>query len=115
MPLPVPPEMTMFFLARTQRWRKRPICGVKAPNWVSLSRVRGTLANFRMVMQDPRRAMGRITAFTREPSLRRASTMGEDSSMRRPRGVTIRSITARTRSSSVKRASVLVSLPPRST
>ena len=53
-----------------------------------------------------------MTALTREPSLRRASTSGDDSSMRRPSGVTMRSMTARTRSSSVKRASVCTNCPP---
>jgi hypothetical protein len=32
LPEPVPPEMTMFFLALTARVRKRAICSVIAPN-----------------------------------------------------------------------------------
>ncbi len=40
----------------------------------------------------PTRERGGMMAFTREPSGRRASTMGEDSSTRRPRGATMRSM-----------------------
>ena len=78
---------------------------VIAPKPTSFSSVSGVFENLRIVMHEPRSASGRMTAFTREPSLRRASTSGDDSSMRRPSGVTMRSMTARTRSSSVKRAS----------
>jgi hypothetical protein len=88
---------------------------VIVPKSMSLSTVSGVFENLRMVMHEPRRAMGRITALTREPSLRRASTKGDDSSMRRPSGVMIRSMTARTRSSSVKRAPVRLILPACST
>jgi hypothetical protein len=51
-----------------------------------------------------------MTALTREPSFRRASTSGVLSSMRRPRGVTMRSMHDRTASSSVKRASARTQL-----
>ena len=47
-----------------------------------------------------------MTAFTREPSARRASTIGDDSSMRRPTAETILSITWRSRASESKRSSV---------
>jgi hypothetical protein len=103
--------MTMFFFAMTLRVRNFPICGVSAPKEISFSRSSGERENFRIVIAEPRSARGRMTALTREPSLRRASTSGDDSSMRRPRGVTIRSMTARTRSSSVKRASDWKSFP----
>ena len=53
-------------------------------------------------------------ALTREPSLRRASTIGVDSSMRRPSGVTMRSMAERSASSEVKRAPVRTMRPPRS-
>jgi hypothetical protein len=55
---------------------------------VSVSRL-----NLRMDRYGPSRATGGITAFTREPSGRRASTMGEESSMRRPTLDTMRSMT----------------------
>ena len=65
------------------------------------------LANFRTVSVGPSIASGGITAFTREPSARRASTIGDDSSMRRPTAETILSITWRSRASESKRSSVL--------
>ena len=77
--------------------------GIIAPERIRSSTPRSVFMNFRIVRQGPRSARGGITAFTRDPSARRASTIGLDSSMRRPRGVTIRSMTARTVSSSVKR------------
>ena len=57
----------------------------------SLSRL-----NLRMVMHGPLSASGGMMALTREPSLRRASTSGLDSSMRRPMGATMRSMTPST-------------------
>ena len=67
--------------------------------------------NFRMVMQGPLRASGGMMAFTRLPSLRRASTRGLDSSMRRPMGATMRSMTPRTALLLEKVFSERVSLP----
>ena len=64
-----------------------------------------------MVSVEPLNASGGMIALTREPSARRASTSGEDSSMRRPTRETIRSMTRRRCSSEVKRAPVRVSLP----
>ena len=55
-----------------------------------------------------------MMAFTREPSGRRASTIGEDSSTRRPTAATIFSITARYWASSVKEALVWSIIPSRS-
>ena len=52
-----------------------------------------------MVMTGPTSDSGSMTALTREPSGRRASTRGLDSSMRRPSGVMIRSMIRRTCSS----------------
>ena len=51
------------------------------------------LANLRIVRVGPLSASGGMIALTREPSLSRASTIGEDSSMRRPSGATMRSMT----------------------
>jgi hypothetical protein len=64
-----------------------------------------------MVSVDPLKASGGMIALTREPSASRASTSGEDSSMRRPTRETIRSMTRRRCSSEVKHALVRVSLP----
>jgi len=71
--------------------------------------------NFRMVRVGPRRDSGEMIAFTREPSFRRASTIGELSSMRRPSDVTMRSIAPSTARSLVKVALDSSSRPPRST
>ncbi len=52
-----------------------------------------------MVMTGPISDSGGMIAFTREPSVRRASTIGLDSSMRRPIGEMIRSMMRMTWSS----------------
>ncbi|MCY1373707.1 hypothetical protein D9M69_609970 [compost metagenome] len=54
--------------------------------------VSGTTANRRIESTGPSRASGGMMAFTREPSGRRASTMGLDSSTRRPMRETILSM-----------------------
>src|SRR5258707_340371 len=59
-----------------------------------------------MVRTGPFSASGGMTALTREPSGRRASTMGLDSSTRRPTAVTVLSITCRDWASPVKASSV---------
>ena len=56
-----------------------------------------------------------MIALTREPSGRRASTIGEASSMRRPTLATIRSITRSRCSSLANWTRVSVSTPSRST
>ena len=45
-----------------------------------------------MDITEPSSASGGMIALTREPSARRASTIGLDSSMRRPTELTIRSM-----------------------
>ena len=52
----------------------------------------GDAENFRMVMTGPTNDRGGMIAFTREPSVRRASTIGLDSSTRRPIGAMMRSM-----------------------
>ncbi len=71
----------------------------------------GSAANLRMVSTEPSTASGGTTAFTRLPSGRRASTIGLDSSTRRPIRDTILSIVRRRWASSVKCASAAISLP----
>ena len=56
-----------------------------------------------------------MMAFTREPSGRRASTIGELSSMRRPTRDTMRSMICSRCASSRKMTDVVSSLPTRST
>ena len=52
----------------------------------------GDAENFRIVTTGPTNESGGMIAFTREPSVRRASTMGLDSSTRRPIGAMMRSM-----------------------
>ena len=73
--------------------------------------VSGSAANLRMVSAEPSTASGGTTALTRLPSGRRASTIGLDSSTRRPMRETILSIVRRRCASSVKCASAGISLP----
>ena len=89
MPEPVPPLMKMFFLPTTHFSRRFLICSLSDPYPIRFSMVSGTFENLRIVIQGPLRASGGIMAFTLEPSFSLASTSGELSSMRRPRGVTI--------------------------
>ena len=115
LPEPVPPEMTMFFLAFTHISRNSAICGVSVARVIRSSAPSRSFLNLRMVMQGPLRASGGMMALTREPSARRASTSGEDSSMWRPSGATIRSITPSTACAELKAFSTRCSLPLRST
>ncbi len=115
LPVPVPPDTMMFSLARTQAFSSSAISGVRVPKSIRLRTVSGTLLNFRMVSEEPPTASGGMTALTRDPSSRRASTSGDDSSIRRPTLETIRSMTLRRWSSELKRESVRVSWPFRST
>jgi hypothetical protein len=66
-------------------------------------------------MIGPSMASGGMMALTREPSGRRASTIGLDSSMRRPTRETILSMIFIRWASSLKVTSVSSSLPRRST
>ena len=84
LPVPVPPETRMFSRASTQASSSSAISGVRVPKPIRSSTVNGSLANLRMVSVEPLKASGGMIALTREPSARRASTSGEDSSIRRP-------------------------------
>ena len=57
---------------------------VQVPKLMRSLAVYGSLENFRMVSTAPWMASGGMMALTREPSGRRASTMGDASSTRRP-------------------------------
>ena len=91
-PAPVPPETRMFRRPRTQASRSSTVCLVRVPNEIRSSAPYGSAENFRMVRQAPSIASGGMTAFTREPSGRRASTYGDVSSTRRPTLATILSM-----------------------
>ena len=65
--------------------------------------------------QAPSTASGGMMALTREPSCRRASTIGDDSSTRRPTRETMRSMICIRCWLSLKDRPVISSLPARST
>ena len=98
----------------TAAWRKSSI------GWVSVSRStrsgapRRVVRNRRIDSAGPSSASGGMIAFTRDPSRSRASTIGLDSSMRRPTELTIRSMISNRCWSSLKTISVSSSLPLRS-
>jgi len=73
------------------------------------------LPNRRIDITGPFSDSGGMTAQTRLPSPRRASTMGDESSMRRPMFETMRSMMVRTCAVSLKRIDVSTTLPLRST
>jgi hypothetical protein len=112
LPEPVPPETKTFSLASTHAFRKSNISAVAVPKRTRSSTVKGVAENFRIVMTGPTSDRGGMTALTREPSGRRASTRGLDWSMRRPMGVTIRSMIRRTWSS-LRKARLTRSILPR--
>ena len=76
----------------------------------------GTRENLRIVSAGPRSERGGTIAWTLEPFGSRASAQGDDSSTRRPKGPTMRSIRCKTASSPSNRPSGALSMrPPRST
>ena len=106
LPVPVPPEMMMLSRACTQACSSSAISGVRVPKPMRSWTLSGSLENLRMVSEEPLKANGGMTALTREPSSRRASTIGVDSSMRRPMRETILSMTRRRCSSESNRREV---------
>ena len=66
----------------------------------------------RMDIAGPSSASGGMIAFTREPSASRASTIGLDSSMRRPTELTIRSMICRYESTSGPATSIKSAAAP---
>ena len=114
LPEPVPPDTKMFNRASTHARRKSNMSAVAVPNRMRSSTVKGDAENFRIVMTGPTSESGGMMALTREPSVRRASTIGDDSSTRRPIGAMIRSMMRMTWSSFWKTTLVSSSLPDRS-
>ena len=89
LPEPVPPEIRTFSSASTQRCRKSTVSELSVPSRIISFRSSRLLLNLRIVTSGPLSESGGITALTRLPSGRRASTIGDDSSMRRPTCATI--------------------------
>ena len=90
LPEPVPPEMRMFIRDWTQPRMYCCISSVTASSSTSLSMSSGWATNRRIDRLGPSSDTGGIVAFTREPSGRRASSIGLLSSMRRPTREAIR-------------------------
>ena len=110
LPLPVPPETTMFSLRSTQALMKRAISAVIEPKETSRSTVSLSLKNLRMEMVVPLRAIGGSTTWMRDPSGRRASRRGRSSLSGRPTNWAMLRAAA-INPSGVKVVVVLVSLP----
>ncbi len=116
LPEPVPPLITMFSRPCTQSRSRSATCGVIVPNAMRWpTPVSGSAANFRIVSSEPSSATGGTTALTRLPSGSRASTIGLDSSTRRPTRATILSMVRRRWLSSANDAATGYRRPSRST
>ena len=114
-PLPVPPETSTLSLALTTACSASIIGWLMLPIRTRSSARRRSFGKRRMDNVGPSMASGGMMALMREPSLSLASTIGQDSSMRRPTRETIRSIMPRTWASSLKWTATRSSFPPRST
>ena len=90
LPEPVPPEISTLQRTRPMICRISAPSGVIEPNLTSWSSVSLSFLNLRMVSAGPSIASGGTMTLTREPSARRASQIGEDSSTRRPTWLTMR-------------------------
>ena len=92
LPAPVPPETRMLSRAPTAAFRNSSIGCVSdsrsTRSWAPSRSVRKR----RIDIAGPSSASGGMMTLTREPSCSRASTIGVDSSMRRPTALTMRSM-----------------------
>ncbi len=101
----------MFKRDWTQAFRNSAASGVSDPKLIRSLMSSRFSGNLRIVMVVPSSADGSVMMWTREPSGRRASTIGCTRSSRRSSGRTIRCAVHRTCSSSSKVRSVSSSLP----
>ena len=92
LPVPVPPDTRMLSRPFTVAANRASAGCDSEPRVTRSSAVMVSAANLRMVSTGPSTASGGMTALTREPSARRASTMGDDSSIRRPMEAAIRTM-----------------------
>ncbi len=86
----VPPLMMMLQRLLTAACSRSCMAWFMLPSPTSSWGVIGSLRNFRIDTTGPSSANGSMIALSRPPSCRRASTMGVDSSSRRPSGARIR-------------------------
>jgi hypothetical protein len=114
LPAPVPPEIRMLILARTAAARTSSMSREMLLFSSILSAVSGLVPNRRIETAGPSSASGGMMAFTRDPSGSRASTIGDDSSTRRPTAPTIRSMICNRCRSSRNLTSTFCSTPKRS-
>ena len=115
LPAPVPPLIRQFRRARTQCARKSSIGCVSAFSVTRSPALSRSAGKRRMDRMGPSTASGGMIALTREPSARRASTIGELSSILRPTPLTMRSMTRSRCLSSWNVAVTRSSTPARST
>ena len=76
LPVPVPPEISMFFRRRTQISRNSLAASERLPKPIRSSSVSTSRLNLRMVRYVPVRALGGMMAWTRKPLGSRASSTG---------------------------------------
>ncbi|MCY1309302.1 hypothetical protein D9M69_649300 [compost metagenome] len=93
LPLPVPPDTSTLIFAADSACSSCAIGGVRLRRSTRSLTWSGFTAKRRIDSSGPSMADGGMIAFTREPSGRRASTIGFVSSIRRPTRDTIFSIT----------------------
>src|SRR3989440_4270120 len=84
LPVPVPPLIRILSLPLTHAARNCAAFGDSVPNEIRSFIVYGSRENFRIVIVGPFSESGGMIAFTRDPSGRRASTLCEAPSTRRP-------------------------------
>ena len=107
--------MRTFSFPFTHAARNCAACGVSEPKLIRSSIVYGSRENFRIVSVGPLSESGGMIALTRLPSGRRASTIGDASSIRRPTCETILSMIRSRWALSTNDASVRSRRPSRST
>ena len=113
LPDPVPPATMQLHRPAIAAARNDIIVGEAVLEDMKSVAVMRSFANFLMVSELPSMASGGITAFTREPSTRRASIIGLESSQRLPTCWPMRSMILRKwASSSNFKPSTLCILPP---
>ena len=115
LPAPVPPDTMTFRRQAMVACRKSSIGCVSALSVTRSSAFSRSAGKRRIDSSGPSTASGGMMAFTREPSGNRASTIGLDSSMRRPTLLTMRSMICSRCASSLKVTAVGSSRPWRST
>ena len=113
-PVPVPPTTIRLIFPRTNASRNTAASMESEPRPIRSCMTRALSGNFRIVSTGPCNASGGTMALIREPSASRASTIGDDSSTRRPTPCTIRSMIRRYWCGELKTMSLRRSLPLRS-